>query len=184
MSLRGAGLALLALLACTATSPEGAPCTTAARCASGLCLRSPSGEGRCVARCDDSTQCPQGTLCGRFDLRGLDEAGVPAGDLQDVVRVCRPPLNAPCQGGCGAGEGCFGGVEGVCSPGCDRAADCGGRDCVELSCGERRCAPPCDAIAECPAGYLCDVRALDARGHGQCLPIAGSDAGAGCPDAP
>jgi hypothetical protein len=168
----------LALLSCDDSRlPAGAPCTGAASCATGLCLTLVTTRRVCAQRCADDAACAAPLRCGRFDFRGRDDAGAPAGDEQDIVRVCRPPLDRRCAEGCDPGERCVGGADGVCARRCASPRDCGGRDCVDDGCGGRACAPPCDALAECPRFFLCDQQRVDADGHGQCVSAAsGSDA--------
>lgn len=182
MSLRGAVIALgLVLTACGADRlPSGAPCTTAASCQSGLCLTVDASHRVCAQRCTDDSACTAPQVCGRFDFRGRDDAGVPAGSEQDIVRVCRARLDRPCAAGCDPGEACFGGPDGVCARRCAARYECGGRACVDTGCGVSVCAPPCDTIRECPRFHLCDQQTSDAEGHGQCISNAtGTDAGVG-----
>lgn len=180
ISLRAVLALGLALAACgNERLPDGTPCTSAASCQSGLCLTLDDSRRVCAQRCAADPACAAPLVCGRFDFRGRDDAGLPAGEDQDIVRVCRARLDRPCAAGCAPGEGCFGGPDGVCARRCEARFECGGRDCVETGCGERLCAPPCDTILECPRHHLCDQLRSDAEGHGQCISNAtGVDAGA------
>ena len=149
---------------------DGQPCVSAFDCRSGQCLARPAGGRVCVARCASSSECAAGEVCGRFDFRGRDDGGLPAGPLDDVVRVCRAPLSARCTAGCAPGEVCTG-DGGVCARRCESSVECGGRDCVAMACGVRRCAAPCDHLSECPSGETCNLATLDVSGHGQCIPL-------------
>lgn len=171
--------ALLALLAACSDSrkPPGSPCTTPFDCVGGLCLTLPDRTMVCTARCASAAECPSGQLCGRFDYRGRDDAGVLMGDDSDVVHACRAPLQKRCAAGCAADEACLGGADGVCATRCESSAGCGGRDCVAVTCAVRVCAPACDAIADCPSSYACDLAFSDTDGHGRCIPLSGADAG-------
>lgn len=144
----------------------------------------------CGQRCAGRDGCPTGEVCGRFDYRGRDDGGLPVGPLNDIVQVCRGPLNARCGAGCASGGLCLAGpgVDGVCTRRCDDANDCDGRPCITDGC-VRYCAPPCDDLAECPRSFSCDLTTSDRSGHGQCIPIAGEGPGvdlgdASCPGAP
>lgn len=154
---------------------DGQPCASAFDCRSGQCLTRPAGDRVCALRCVTSSDCASGELCGRFDFRGRDDGGLPAGPSVDIVRACRAPLNARCAAGCAPGDVCTG-DGGVCARPCASSADCGGRSCIPLGCSARRCAAPCDHISECPTGETCDLAALDVSGHGACIALY--DAGA------
>ncbi|MBL8602825.1 MAG: hypothetical protein JNK72_12955 [Myxococcales bacterium] len=153
---------------------DGSPCTSALQCGSRLCLDEGPGQRRCARRCSAQAGCGAGELCGRFDFRGRDDAGIPIGDLIDVAQVCRRPLNRRCSEGCEAGQVCVGGegAEGVCATPCASAVTCGGRDCV-TALGVASCLPPCDALDECGRAMSCDLARVDADGHGQCIYIGG-----------
>lgn len=186
-----AALLLTALPRCIDDrSPLGAPCTAGTACASGLCLERSSGVAVCVARCAADLDCPAGDVCGRFDFRGRDDAGLPEGMKTDVVRVCRPPIQARCtgDGSCAPGERCFGEGEPVCVPPCRDRLDCGGRECEPQGCGLGRCVPACDSLRDCPRFFVCDTAFVGADGHGRCLPVAtgATDAGVvpACADVP
>lgn len=157
--------------------PDGAACSTAAECASGLCFDRPGAPSTCAHRCSERVDCSSAEVCGRFDFRSRDDAGLPVGSLDDVVRVCRAPLNRRCEGACPAGERC---VFGLCVAPCDDDTGCNGRHCVSDGCGQRACAAPCDDLSECPTTHSCDLAHSDRDGHGECIPIApqgGRDAG-------
>ena len=141
----------------------------------------------CVSRCGTDSDCPGTEVCGRFDFRGRDDAGLPAGKETDVVRVCRAPLQARCEGTCASGEQCLGEADRVCVPPCHDRFDCGGRDCVSDACGSGpgHCAPACDSLRDCPRFFVCDTAFLGTDGHGRCLPVASGASDAGAPgDAP
>lgn len=184
-------LFLLPLTRCTDDrSPVGARCSAGTQCATGLCLEGDGG-AVCVSRCATDDDCGPSLVCGRFDFRGRDDAGIPDGKESDVVRVCRPPLQARCDGACAMGDRCVGELDRVCVPSCRDRIDCGGRDCVTDGCGAGHCAPACDSLRDCPRLYVCDTAFLGTDGHGRCLPVApdadaGADAGldAVCADAP
>lgn len=190
--LRALVLAFLASLShCSDTrSPLGAPCSAGTQCQTGLCLERAVGAAICVARCATDDGCPAAQVCGRFDFRGRDDSGVPVGMETDVVRVCRPALQARCDGPCAPGEQCLGEADRVCVPPCRDRLDCGGRDCVVDGCGPGHCAPACDSVRDCPRFHVCDTAFLGTDGHGRCLPFArgATDAGVGtdvpCADAP
>lgn len=159
-------------------APLGARCSSGTQCASGLCLEGDAG-AVCVSRCALDSECAASQVCGRFDFRGRDDAGVPAGKESDVVRVCRPPIQARCEGACGGAGGlCVGEADRVCVPRCVDRVDCGGRDCVSDGCGPAHCAPACDSLRDCPRFFVCDTAFLGTDGHGRCLPVAEADAGA------
>ena len=161
------------LCECNKGSPAGSACASAFDCASGLCLSRSPGSRVCVARCSQNSECTAGEICGRFDFRGRDpDSGALGGDPSDVVTVCRPSLQRPCDSTCATGV-CVGNT---CSRVCASDADCDGRPCVGPPCGPRLCAPPCDSIAECPTRYVCDLVHIDLQGHGWCLPINPADA--------
>lgn len=181
-------LLLLSLQCSDDRAPLGARCSSGTQCASGLCLEG-AGGAACVSRCASDGDCAASQVCGRFDFRGRDDAGIPNGKESDVVRVCRPPIQARCEGACGPGEVCVGEADRVCVPRCADRVDCGGRDCVSDGCGPARCAPACDSLRDCPRFHVCDTAFLGTDGHGRCLPVAtaddaGADAGPGavCPD--
>ncbi len=158
-------------------TPIGAPCSSGNQCSSGLCLEGTSG-AVCVSRCSTDEQCGASLVCGRFDFRGRDDSGVPSGKESDVVRVCRPALQARCESTCGAAEVCFGEADRVCVPRCRDTVDCNGRQCVTDGCGPSRCEPACDSLRDCPRYSVCDTAFLGTDGHGRCLPVAsGTDAG-------
>jgi hypothetical protein len=189
--LRALALSLLAILShCSDDrSPLGASCSAGTQCQTGLCLERDTGGAVCVARCATDTDCPATEVCGRFDFRGRDDAGVPAGMESDVVRVCRAPLQARCDGACAPGEQCLGEADRICVPPCRDRLDCGGRDCVIDGCGPGHCAPACDSLRDCPRYFVCDTAFLGVDGHGRCLPVASGAADAGdgdaaCADAP
>jgi hypothetical protein len=162
------------LAACSeALRADGVACASAFECRSGACLSRPTGGAVCATRCAANTDCASGEICGRFDFRGRDDGGLPAGPSVDIVRACRAPLNTPCAAGCGLGELCAGGV---CVRRCAGPSECGGRACIALACGSRRCAAPCDHLRECPEGEACDLATLDVSGHGRCISL--DDAGA------
>jgi hypothetical protein len=189
---RFVALALSLLAACSDDrSPAGAACSGGTQCQTGLCLERPTGGAVCVARCAADADCPAGDVCGRFDFRGRDDSGVPAGMESDVVRVCRPPLQARCAGACaGPGERCAGEADPVCVPPCRDRFDCSGRECVTDGCAPAHCAPACDSLRDCPRFSVCDLAFLGADGHGRCLAVAsgatdgGAAADAACADAP
>ncbi len=147
---------------------DGSPCETPFVCASGACLAHADGSRRCAHRCASPSACAAGEVCGRFDFRGRDDAGIPAGFESDVLRACRAPLNRPCAQGCGDGEVCSG-DGGVCVSVCTDAVACGGHACVRDGCASGACAIPCDDNADCPTAWRCDTTRLDARGHGECI---------------
>jgi len=169
---------------------DGTPCTTPTQCVSGLCLDRGAAGMVCAQRCGSQSGCSTAEVCGRFDYRGRDDGGLPVGPLDDIVQVCRAPLNARCTGGCAAGGLCLAGpgADGVCTPRCEGPLDCDGRRCVTDGCVQY-CAPPCDDLRECPRSFSCDLASIDRSGHGQCIPIAGDGPGvdlgdASCPGDP
>jgi len=189
--LRALAIVLLSILSHCSDDrvPLGARCSSGTQCQTGLCLERDTGVAVCVARCATDTDCPATEVCGRFDFRGRDDAGLPAGMESDVVRVCRAPLQVRCDGACPPGDRCVGEADRVCAPSCRDRTDCAGRDCVSDGCGPGHCAPACDSLRDCPRLYVCDTAFLGADGHGRCLPVAGdaTDAGAldaACADAP
>jgi hypothetical protein len=173
-------IAFLSLLSACADDryPRGSRCSAGTQCQTGLCLERSTGEAVCVSRCSADGDCSATEVCGRFDFRGRDDAGLPAGKDTDVVRVCRVPLQARCEGTCSAGEQCLGVSESVCVPRCHDRLDCGGRDCVNKTCdgGPGYCAPACDSVRDCPRFFVCDTAFLGTDGHGRCLPVtSGAD---------
>ncbi len=177
--------ALLGLPGCDdGRQPDGAPCTAPAQCRSGLCIDRGVGAMVCATRCAVRSGCGTGEVCGRFDYRGRGDGGLPIGPLDDIVQVCRAPLNRRCDEGCEVGGLCLAGpgADGVCTRRCEGPADCEGRRCVSEGC-VRYCAPPCDDLAECPRSFSCNLATIDRGGHGQCIPLAGDDVGVDLGDA-
>lgn len=157
---------------------NGAACGRATECESLVCSfqlpqdASPDGraQGTCVGRCESSAQCATGLVCGRYDFRGIvpdsggpDGEGVREGPDFEVLRACRPPLNARCatDGECRAHERCFGAPDGVCAQRCQRSSECGRTFfCITASnaeaCGDDGvCLPECDDGVECGRGQYC-----------------------------
>ncbi|MBI5516089.1 MAG: hypothetical protein HY909_20060 [Deltaproteobacteria bacterium] len=169
---RSALFALLLTGQCSRGSPEGAACTSAIQCASGLCLARSATVRVCVRRCAADSECTAGDVCGRYDFRGRDpDSGLLVGDKNEIVRVCRPSLRRPCDVGCGMDRCDNVGSEPTsssCRRTCRSRAECGGRQCVGV-CGEGLCASPCDSVLECPSGWGCDLVNTDLDGHGQCI---------------
>jgi hypothetical protein len=163
-----------------AGAPAGGRCTRASECASKLCLFEQGG-GACAQRCTASSECPDDTVCGRFDFRGVDpDSGMHAGDDREIVRVCRPPLNLSCGAGtaCPADRPLCLADPGVCTTPCENDGACPSGRCIPSSeaCGAPSvCAPMCDDGRECPRGFYCDLTATEARGHGRCAVIRGED---------
>ena len=175
-------LALLSLLGrCDdGRKPPGSPCTSPFDCVGGLCLTLPDRTQVCTARCASASGCPSGQLCGRFDYRGRDDAGVLMGEDSDIVHACRAPLDRRCADGCAPGEAC---LRGLCAPRCATDLECAGRACVAVDCATRVCQAPCDALGDCGSGDLCDLAFSDADGHGRCIPLDPvADAGADVTD--
>ncbi len=183
--LRALAIVLLSVLSHCSDDrvPLGALCSSGTQCQTGLCLERASGDAVCVARCASDGDCPATEVCGRFDFRGRDDAGLPAGMESDVVRVCRAPLQPRCDGACPPGDRCVGEADRVCAPPCRDRVDCAGRECVSDGCGPGHCEPACDSLRDCPRFYLCDTAFLGTDGHGRCLPVASAVSDAGAPDA-
>lgn len=166
-----------------ARAPAGSPCSLATQCDTRLCLFR-GDAGVCARRCTDSTGCAGDEVCGRFDFRPIDpDSGQPSGDDNEVVRVCRAPLNAPCGAGqaCPAGLVCLGEPMGVCTTPCARDGQCpSGRCFAAAACGlPGSCAPGCDDGAECPRGWYCNTAGTTTSAAGRCEPVTGADDGGG-----
>lgn len=176
-SQRFLSLVLVALVGCAGGgAPAGAACVRASQCASGHCLFLSDG-GVCAQPCRSSVDCSGNAVCGRFDFRGFDlDSGLRAGAETDIVRVCRPPLNAPCGAGlpCANGASVCLGEPGVCTSVCESDLVCPSRRCLFTgSCGASgRCAPLCDDVSECPRGFFCNLAIVDVVGHGRCEPVS------------
>lgn len=116
-------LLLVALAACSeALLGAGSPCSTPFQCQTGLCLARASGERLCARRCAASAECGAGEVCGRFDFRGRDDAGVLMGSDKDIARVCRAPLPPRCPAACGCAQPCDDVRDCPPSHGCDLTA--------------------------------------------------------------
>lgn len=174
---------------------NGSPCTRAGECASRFCLARTLPDGGllgrvCVSQCASSAECTGGDVCGRFAFRETPvadssvteyESGVPLGEDNEVVRVCRPRITQQCGPGlaaCPAGETCVGAPQGVCAQPCSGPLDCPTRYCLRTSCDAPGfCAPKCDESPECPRQYYCDPSAFDFSRSGRCRPYDEADAG-------
>ena len=172
-----AAVVVVALAAprCTSDrSADGAPCTSPFNCASGFCLARSATVSVCAHVCTTDGDCLPGDLCGIFDLRGLDDAGLPSGDPSDVVHVCRPTTRQSCTAGCGMANCLSLGApaDGVCAQRCHADGDCTNNVCLRApgAC-DGLCAPTCDSLAECPRYFVCDLAHIDGAGHGRCVPV-------------
>lgn len=132
----------------------GEACSSAADCASGLCLGNPAeGIGACTRRCGPEEPCPQPdeciTLAAGTDVCAKQGAGQPAAET-----------GTPCPQG-----------PQICASGL----------CVTPPQGSPVCTKLCAGDADCPSGYECGpVQTADGEKQ-VCVPAAAEGAGFGEP---
>jgi len=156
------------------TGTSGTACMNYSECAEGFtCIQNPSGTGgKCQHFCcgTPGSGCPTGQSC---DVQIIDEMGNPTGvGYCKLPDVCDPTMM---MSGCGAGEGCYIGMDGggTCIAStrnltegmtCTAANDCApGLACYSVGTGGPQCYKYCDGMAmpsQCATGQTCNSLGL------------------------
>jgi uncharacterized protein (TIGR03382 family) len=153
---------------CETKLPNGAQCTVAESCASGLCIEQVCCNAACTAPCESCAAKGSEGTC-------VPVTQVPAG---------KPPCqgtDAICAGKCdGKSNSCVYAAAGVscaepgCTQGASHVSSCNGQgecvlgqptSCGAYACGQGTCRLSCASDTECASGYVCNK-------EGKCVPSA------------